>query len=65
MQKDKIDELVSELDKFFKNGGSHMNVKFDAEDADVKIIQTKHNECADGQNACGIPTEFFEDEEDV
>ena len=61
--KNKIDELVTELDKFFSNGGSHMNVEFNSDDG-VKTVKTNYNECCDGENACGIPTEFL-DEEDV
>lgn len=63
-EKTKVDELVAELDNFFKNGGSHMNVESTDEISDIKITKKKYNECCDGENACGIPTEFF-DEEDV
>lgn len=58
----KINELVAELDNFFKNGGSHMNVEFNDE-TDDKTITKSYNECCDGKNACGIPTEL--EEEDV
>lgn len=61
--KSKIDKLITELDNFFSNGGSHMNVEFNSE-YNTKIITTNYNECCEGKNACGIPTEFF-DEEDV
>ena len=60
----KIDELVSEIDNFFKNGGSHMNVSCNSDNDITKTIRISYNECCEGQDACGIPTEFF-DEEDV
>ena len=59
----KIDELVAELDNFFKSGGSHMNVEFNP-DGNAKTIKINYNECKDGENACGIPTEFFNEEDE-
>ena len=41
-EKNKIDELVTELDNFFGNGGSHMNVEFNSDDG-VKTIKTNYN----------------------
>lgn len=57
-----IFELVNEIDNFFVNGGSHMNVEF-KEKCTCKKISKTYNECQEGNNACGIPTEFFEEED--
>lgn len=57
MEKDKrIDELVADLDNFFKKGGAHMDIIVNS-DSDEKEISTSYNECVEGKGACGIPTE--------
>jgi len=63
-EKRRIEVQVAELDNFFKHGGSHMNIESTDESSDIKITEEKYNECREGKNACGIPTEFFDEEDE-
>ena len=57
-----IENLVSELDSRFSKGVGHVN--FTTENG-IESITTNNNftECADGKNACGVPTIYFDEDE--
>lgn len=58
-----IDDLVSLLDGFVKNGGGHMNVDADTLQEEAVQVDTRQcNECSTGKwaTACAVPT-FMEE----
>lgn len=57
-----IEDLVNKLDSLFSEGVGHVDLDF--KNNSQTVFTTKsYNECNDGKNACGIPTEHFSDDE--
>ena len=57
-----IKNLVGELDSLFSKGVSHVNFTTQNGLESISVNNT-FNECADGKNACGVPTIYFEEDE--
>lgn len=65
--KDKqIDDIVSMLDEFMTGNGGHLNIRVDKDgtvNADKTmaktITTTSSSDCAEGDQACKVPTLFF------
>ncbi len=57
---EKIEELIQTLDHFFADGGGHINISY-KKNASDKTMTSTYNECTEGKNACGVPTELDTD----
>lgn len=59
VEKQQVDDLVTKLDRFMKNGGGHMNVDTDKQQKKaVEVNRFRFNECSTGRfpSACAVPT---------
>ncbi len=61
-----IDDIVSMLDEFMTGNGGHMNIRvtedgtINADKTMAKTVTTMNStDCADGDQACNVPTLFF------
>lgn len=53
----KVDDIVDMIDNFIVNGGGHVNVVVNGEDATEKSVETmKSSDCAGPNMACKVPT---------
>lgn len=52
----KVQELVAMLDQLMSQGGGHVNVRVDEQNAPVQVETTRSTDCASGNMACQIPT---------
>ncbi len=61
--KKQVDELVAMLDHLMQQGGGHVNVTVEEDDASMRVETTKSTDCSNGEMACAQPTEYFEEEQ--
>ncbi len=55
-EKEKIDEIITMLDRFMEEGGGHMSVTVEDVDGMERMAKAFSVDCCTVQSACSVPT---------